>query len=58
MINRTEEIPFDYDGIKGVPITFMDKYNLLIQVLHVLNFLNFFNFPYLRKLSFLIIVEF
>ena len=26
-INRTEEIPIDYDGVMGVPITFMDKYN-------------------------------
>lgn len=26
-VNRTEEIPCDYEGIMGVPITFMDKYN-------------------------------
>ena len=26
-VNRTEEIPIDYDGVMGVPITFMDKYN-------------------------------
>lgn len=26
-INRTEDIPCDYDGDMGVPITFMDKYN-------------------------------
>lgn len=26
-VNRTEDIPCDYDGIMGVPITFMDKYN-------------------------------
>jgi hypothetical protein len=26
-INKTEEIPKDYDGIMGVPITFLDKYN-------------------------------
>ena len=26
-IDRTDEIPMDYDGIMGVPITFMDKYN-------------------------------
>lgn len=26
-VNRTEEIPYDYDGVMGVPITFMDKYN-------------------------------
>lgn len=26
-INKTNEIPFDYDGDMGVPITFMDKYN-------------------------------
>ena len=25
-VNRTEEIPFDYNGVMGVPITFMDKY--------------------------------
>ena len=26
-VSKTELIPFDYDGIMGVPITFMDKYN-------------------------------
>lgn len=26
-VNRTEDIPMDYDGVMGVPITFMDKYN-------------------------------
>ena len=26
-VNRTEDIPFDYDGVMGVPITFLDKYN-------------------------------
>ena len=26
-VNKTAEIPMDYDGIMGVPITFMDKYN-------------------------------
>lgn len=26
-VNRTEDIPMDYNGIMGVPITFMDKYN-------------------------------
>ena len=26
-IDKTKEIPIDYDGIMGVPITFMDKYN-------------------------------
>ena len=26
-INKTEEIPKDYDGVIGVPITFLDKYN-------------------------------
>lgn len=26
-VNRTADIPCDYDGIMGVPITFMDKYN-------------------------------
>ena len=26
-INKTEEIPMDYDGAMGVPITFLDKYN-------------------------------
>ena len=26
-VNKTKEIPMDYDGIMGVPITFMDKYN-------------------------------
>ena len=26
-VSKTAEIPFDYDGVMGVPITFMDKYN-------------------------------
>lgn len=26
-VNRTADIPFDYDGIMGVPVTFLDKYN-------------------------------
>lgn len=25
-ISKTEEIPFDYNGVMGVPVTFMDKY--------------------------------
>jgi hypothetical protein len=26
-VNKTSEIPLDYDGIMGVPITFLSKYN-------------------------------
>lgn len=26
-VNKVAEIPMDYDGIMGVPITFLDKYN-------------------------------
>ncbi len=26
-VNRTQNIPLDYDGLMGVPITFLDKYN-------------------------------
>ena len=26
-VSKTAEIPMDYDGVMGVPITFMDKYN-------------------------------
>ncbi len=26
-VGRTQNIPYDYDGIMGVPITFLDKYN-------------------------------
>ena len=26
-VNKTSDIPCDYNGIMGVPITFMDKYN-------------------------------
>mgnify|MGYP002623759191 FL=1 len=26
-VSRTDDIPCDYDGVMGVPITFMDKYN-------------------------------
>lgn len=26
-VDKTEDIPCDYDGIMGVPITFLDKYN-------------------------------
>ena len=26
-VGRTQDIPFNYDGIMGVPVTFLDKYN-------------------------------
>lgn len=26
-VDKTEDIPYDYDGIMGVPISFLDKYN-------------------------------
>ena len=26
-VDKTTEIPFDYDGVMGVPLTFVDKYN-------------------------------
>jgi len=26
-VNKTKEIPMDYDGYMGVPVTFLDKYN-------------------------------
>ncbi len=26
-VDKTQDIPKDYDGVMGVPITFMDKYN-------------------------------
>lgn len=26
-VNKTAEIPLDYNGVMGVPITFLDKYN-------------------------------
>ena len=26
-VNTTSDIPYDYDGVMGVPITFLDKYN-------------------------------
>ena len=26
-VNKTADIPYDYEGVMGVPITFMDKYN-------------------------------
>ena len=26
-INKVKEIPIDYDGVMGVPITFLNKYN-------------------------------
>jgi len=26
-VSKTKSIPFDYDGLMGVPITFLDKYN-------------------------------
>ena len=26
-VAKTAEIPYDYDGVMGVPITFLDKYN-------------------------------
>ena len=27
IVDKTTDIPMDYDGIMGVPITFLDKYN-------------------------------
>ena len=27
-VNKVTDIPMDYDGVMGVPITFLDKYNL------------------------------
>lgn len=26
-VNKTEDIPYDYDGVMGVPVTFLDKWN-------------------------------
>ena len=26
-MDKTIDIPYDYDGVTGVPITFLDKYN-------------------------------
>jgi len=26
-VNKTSDIPMDYEGVMGVPITFLDKYN-------------------------------
>ena len=26
-VNKVAEIPYDYEGVMGVPITFLDKYN-------------------------------
>ena len=26
-VNKTSDIPIDYEGVMGVPITFLDKYN-------------------------------
>jgi len=26
-VDKTNDIPIDYDGVMGVPITFLDKYN-------------------------------
>ena len=26
-VNKVTDIPCDYDGVMGVPITFLDKYN-------------------------------
>ncbi len=26
-VSKTADIPYDYDGVMGVPLTFLDKYN-------------------------------
>jgi hypothetical protein len=26
-VSKTQDIPYDYSGVMGVPITFLDKYN-------------------------------
>ena len=37
-INSVSEIPYDYDGVMGVPITFLDKYNpLQFEIIGLLN---------------------
>jgi hypothetical protein len=37
-VSKTVDIPEDYDGVMGVPITFMDKYNpLQFEIVGVFN---------------------
>ena len=37
-VNKVAEIPMDYDGVMGVPITFLDKYNpIQFEILGIMN---------------------
>ena len=46
-VNKTKEIPMDYPGAMGVPITFLDKYNPeQFEILNSNHFRNNKNIPY------------
>lgn len=52
-VDRTADIPRDYDGVMGVPITFLDKYNPnqfdIIGVMASTQITNFnFGYPYVK----------
>lgn len=46
-VDKVSEIPFDYDGLMGVPITFLDKYNPnqfeIVDAINRYALLDFFN---------------
>ena len=47
-VDKTNEIPLDYDGVMGVPITFLDKHNpKQFEILGIMNSkVYFFSFYY------------
>ncbi|MBF1456820.1 MAG: adenine-specific methyltransferase EcoRI family protein [Prevotella nigrescens] len=53
-VNKVKEIPVDYDGVMGVPITFMDKYNpKQFEIIGLMANTNIdeynFGYPFVRK---------
>ena len=47
-VSKTKEIPYDYDGVMGVPITFLDKYSP--DQFEIIGFFNNYN-PLTAKLE-------
>lgn len=52
-VNKTADIPMDYDGVMGVPITFLDKYNpeqfeILAQMANTKVDENNFGYPFIN----------
>ena len=50
-VNKVDEIPMDYDGVMGVPISFLDKYNPeQFEILGLANSARWIDYPCLTIL--------